>query len=36
MRKIVLCFMFLLGMFVFAEKLTTDGKDNLNYLKGTW
>lgn len=36
MRKIVLCFMFLLGMFVFAEKLTTDGKDNLNNLKGTW
>ena len=36
MRKIMLCFMFLLGMVIFAEKLTTDGKDNLNNLKGTW
>lgn len=32
----MLCFMFLLGMVIFAEKLTTDGKDNLNNLKGTW
>ena len=25
--------MFLLGMVIFAEKLTTDGKDNLDKLK---
>ena len=36
MRKIILCFMFLLGMVIFAEKLTTDGKDNLDKLKGKW
>jgi hypothetical protein len=36
MRKIMLCFMLLLGMAVFAEKLTTDGKSNLNLLMGKW
>ena len=36
MRKIMLCFMFLLGMVIFAEKVTTDGKDNLDKLKGKW
>lgn len=36
MRRIILCFMFLLGMVIFAEKLTTDGKDNLDKLKEKW
>ena len=36
MKKIMLCVMFLFGMFAFAEKLTTDGKDNLDKLKGKW
>ena len=36
MRKIMLCVMFLFGMFAFAEKLTTDGKNNLNLLQGNW
>ena len=36
MRRIMLCFMFLLGMIIYAEKLTTDGNDNLDKLKGKW
>lgn len=36
MKKIVLIGMIVLGMIVFAEKLTTDGRNNIDKLKGTW
>ena len=36
MKKIILVGMMILGMAIFAEKLKTDGKNNLDKLKGTW
>ena len=36
MRKIMLCLMFLLGMAIFAEKLTTEGKLNTKNIMGKW
>lgn len=36
MKKLILLLMLLLSISVFAEKLTTDGKDNLDKMKGVW
>lgn len=36
MKKLIIIIFMLLGMFVFAEKLTTDGKNNLDKLEGKW
>lgn len=36
MKKLVILIMILLGITVFAEKLTSNGKPNLDKLKGTW
>ncbi|RRD40356.1 hypothetical protein EII29_02435 [Leptotrichia sp. OH3620_COT-345] len=36
MKKLLILMMLLFSVSVFAEKLTTDGKDNLDKLKGNW
>lgn len=36
MKRIVFLLVLLLSVTVFAEKLTTDGKTNLDKLKGNW
>ncbi|MDR2878613.1 MAG: hypothetical protein LBV03_01685 [Fusobacteriales bacterium] len=36
MKKFILLMLMFLGMMVMAEKLNTDGKSNLDKLKGTW
>ena len=36
MKKIVAGLMILLGMSIFAEKLNSDGKSNINLIMGKW
>lgn len=36
MKKLIVLGIMLLGIVVMAEKLNTDGKNNLDKLKGTW
>jgi hypothetical protein len=36
MKKILVAMLLLLSMIVFAEKLTTDGKYNMDKLQGSW
>ena len=36
MKKLIVLGIMFLGIVAMAEKLTTDGKNNLDKLKGTW
>ena len=36
MKKLIVLGIMLLGIVAMAEKLTTDGKNNLDKLKGAW
>ena len=36
MKKIIFLLMLIMNVFIFAEKLHTDGKNNLNKLVGNW